>query len=314
MLWYENISYRDYNVYNDIPALLNEHPELNHTEAIIFLVNHDNGFGSNLTTIIQFSNYLKQINNCLHCLGYFYENGYNFKYHDINYNNSFFLYFKYLKEIPENIPYYFLSMANNQNIPFIIPQRIDDLNVNNIPINALFADHFKENFELKIDVSHVVKNIANIKNLGKPLIGIHIRSFAQICVEKGNTNHTIESRILLLKNKLDNLYGSYNIFLITDVSEYINIFKTFYLNTNVQIYYNDFISRIDNHGNGIDGPLYGYNDSMINLSEFTGIKLGSDILYDYVSLIHCDFYYVSVTNIAFITSFINKNNNGIHYN
>ena len=58
MLWYENISYRNYKVYNDIPVLLNEHPELNHTEAIIFLLNHDNGFGSNLTTIIQFSYYL----------------------------------------------------------------------------------------------------------------------------------------------------------------------------------------------------------------------------------------------------------------
>ena len=55
-------------------------------------------------------------------------------------------------------------------------------------------------------------------------------------------------------------------------------------------------------------------DSIINLKEFTGFKLGSDIIYDCLSLINCDIYYVSVTNIAFITSFINEKNNGLHYN
>ena len=99
----------------------------------------------------------------------------------------------------------------------------------------------------------------------------------------------------------------YNIYQID-----ILIFKE----TNVNVYYNDFISRIQNHGDGSNGLVHGYNDSIINIdNKYTGFKLGSDIIFDCLSLINCDFYYVSITNIAFITSFINNNsnNNGVHY-
>ena len=122
----------------------------------------------------------------------------------------------------------------------------------------------------------------------------------------------IVSKLLKIKNILDNKYTNYNIFFITDVSNYVNIVKSIF--TNNTIYYNDFISRIAND----TGEKYSLNnqycDSVINLEKYTGFKLGSDILYDCLSLIHCDHYYVSVTNIAYITSYINKQNNGIHFN
>ena len=108
--------------------------------------------------------------------------------------------------------------------------------------------------------------------------------------------------------KIDQGYKPYNIFLATDVDSYIhmvsNIFKGF------KIYYNNFISRIQQDTDKNNKTI----DSIINLKEFTGFKLGSDIIYDCLSLINCDIYYVSVTNIAFITSFINEKNNGLHYN
>ena len=88
---------------------------------------------------------------------------------------------------------------------------------------------------------------------------------------------------------------------------YINIAKAIFTTSN--IYYNDFISRIQ-----YDMGNNKYCDSVVNLGKYTGFKLGSDILYECLSLTNCDFYYVSVTNIAYITSYISKQNNGIHFN
>jgi len=311
MDWYENI--KPTIIYNDIGSLLSNNQNLYSEEVIIFLVNNDNGMGSNLTIIVNNSLYLKNINPKLHVLGHFSNNGYNFKYHDIQLNNSFFLYFKYLHDIPEKMKYYFVK-SYLVNYEFIQPQRINGLNVDDIIINKKYSEHFKKNFKVK-NSEQIINNINNIKEITKiPLIGIHIRSFAQILIETPNINNTIENRILKLKNELDTKYNNYNIFLTTDVHEYIIKCKNIFKETNVKIYYNDFISRINDDGNGINGNLNGYKDSMIYLSEYSGFKLGSDIINDCVSLINCDKYYTSITNIAFITSFINDKNNGIHYN
>ena len=121
-------------------------------------------------------------------------------------------------------------------------------------------------------------------------------------------------RIINLKKELDTKYNKYNIFLATDVSDYIVKIKNIFNESNVNIYYNEYISRINDDGNGTNGCINGYKDSIINLNEYTGIKLGNDIIEDCMSLINCDFYYVSVTNIAFITSFFNDKMNGIHFN
>lgn len=164
MLWYENI--KPELVYNDIQVMLRSNPSLYQEECIVFLVNGNSGFGSQLTLITQYSLYLKNINKNIHCLGHFSINNDNFKYHDTNYNNSFFLYFKYLKNISNNIKYYFVdlskSVLSNNLFPFIQPQSIDGLNVDNIEINKIHSNYFKENFELKIG-DHIINNINNIK-------------------------------------------------------------------------------------------------------------------------------------------------------
>ena len=309
MLWYENV--KPTFIYNNVLELQNRNPNLKTEEAIIFLVNFDNGFGSNLTVIVQNSLYFKTINPKLHCLGHFSENGLNFKYHDTAYSNSFFQYFKYLKDIPFDTKCYFLKMnlLPDHIYPFIRSQSVNGLNVDNITINKLYSDHFKINFQANNCVGMNIKSENEL-----PLIGIHVRSLAQILVQTLDKQESIEDRIVKLKKELDLKYVNYNIFLATDVSDYINIVSNIFSKTNVKVYYNKTISRIDNHGNGVNGLLYGYNDSVINLSEFTGLKLGHDIISDCLSLVACDYYYVSVTNIAFITSFLTNKNNGIHYN
>ena len=195
-------------------------------------------------------------------------------------------------------------VLSDDKYPFIIPQSIDGLNVDDIEINRQHSNYFKENFELKIG-DHIINNITNIKRDTKiPLIGIHLRSMVQLIAHSYGRDTNIVSKLLKLKNILDNKYTNYNIFFVTDGSNYVNIVKSIF--TNNTIYYNYFISRISND----TGEKYSVNnqycDSVINLEEYTSFKLGSDILYDCLSLINCDYYYVSVTNIAYITSYINK--------
>jgi hypothetical protein len=305
MIWYENI--KPTNVYPNFYTLLSANPNLhNGEECLIFFMNGNSGFGSQLTLYTQYSLYLNKINPNIICLPHFSINNENFKYHDVNYNNSFFLYFKYLKEIKEDIKcYFFISdyVLSEDKYPFIVPQSIDDSNVDDIEINRQHSTFFKNNFELKIG-DHIINNINNIKNDTKiPLIGIHMRSlYQQLCHPYGRTEVSIESKLLKIKNAFDKKYIKYNVFLVTDVSDYINITKNVFNES--AVFYNDFISRIDN----------GNVDSIINLEKYTGFKLGSDILYDCLSLIHCDYYYVSITNIAFITSYINNKRNGMHFN
>jgi hypothetical protein len=313
MLWYENIK-PDF-VYPNISSMLNNNSNIFTDECIIFFINGDTGFGSQLTLLTQYSLYLKKINTKIHCLGHFSKNLNNFKYHDTNYNNSFFLYFKYLKNISENIKYYFVNetlVLSDDKYPFIIPQSIDGLNVDDIEINKQHSNYFKENFELIIG-NNIIRNINDIKmKTNLPLIGIHLRSKVQLMAHNYGRDSNIEVKLLKIKKTLDMKYINYNIFLITDVTNYINIVGTIF--SNVNVYYNNSISRISNDTGEKISVNNQYCDSVINLQQYCGFKLGSDILHDCLSLIHCDYYYVSVTNIAYITSYINKKNNGIHFN
>ena len=303
-MWYENV--KPDVIYNNVHELINSNPNVKEEECVVFFINGDSGFGSQLTLLTYYGIFLMNLNNNIHCLGHFSVNNSNFKYHDDNKINSFFMYFRYLKSIPDNLNCYFVKLSTvliETGISFILPQSVEGLNVDDIENNKIHANYFKNNFELIIG-DHIVTNILNIKEETKiPLIGIHLRSSFQIKCHPYGRTFDIEEKLLKIKFDLDKKFGKYNIFLITDVSNYIdmvkNIFKYSY------VYYNDFISRID-----VDTV-----DSVINLTKYTGFKLGSDIIYDCLSLINCDFYYVSVTNIAFISSYINvKNNNGIHYN
>jgi hypothetical protein len=313
MLWYENIKYT--SVYRNIDDLLNNNPKLYTDECIVFCINCGSGFGSQLTLLTQHGLYLKKINPKLHCLGHFSINNRNFKYHVDNYNNSFFLYFKYLKDITENVKCYFVNTSTDvlrdDQFPFIQSQHTDGLNVDDIDINKQHSSYFKENFELKIGAD-IVKNINNIKqHTNLPLIGIHVRSMAQVIAHSFGREATIEPKLLKIKAGLDAKYKNYNVFFVTDVSSYINIATAIFKENTV--FYNDFISRINNDKGEKHTLYYNYCDSVVNLEQFTGFKLGSDIIYDCLSLISCDEYYVSITNVAYITSFINNKNNGIHY-
>ena len=89
MLWYENI--KPTFVYSNLSQLLQSNPSILREECIVFLINCSSGFGSQLTLFTQYSLCLKRrINKNIHCLGHFSTNNLNFKYHDTNYNNSFF--------------------------------------------------------------------------------------------------------------------------------------------------------------------------------------------------------------------------------
>lgn len=314
MLWYENI--KPTIIYDNVKTLLLENPELYNKESIVFYVNQEGGFGCQLTLLVRYGLYFKSINPKIHCLGCFCVNGNSFKYHDEAYNNSFFLYFKYTKQIDTRVNCYFLRDTYNDVIyPFIQPQDTDGLNVDCIDINIKYSDFFKQHFRLKIG-DDIINNIKSLKDsTKKPLIGIHIRSILQIVAHPFGRDINIIDKLQKIKANLDAKYDcQYDIFFVTDVSDYINIIVNLFNGTNVQIYYNNFISRINNHVGEKYTGHGGYNDSVINLEEYKGFKLGSDIIYDCLSLIHCDSYFVSVTNVAFITSFLSDNDNGIHFN
>jgi hypothetical protein len=273
-----------------------------HDESIVFLVNGNSGFGSQLTLLVQISLYLKRINPKIHCLGHFGINLEHFKYHDPCLNNSFFLYFSYLKPISDNIRIYFSNVHNHDPYPFIQPQTIEGCNVDDIEINKLYSDHFKENYKLRIGSEIEYKITELKKELQVPLIGIHMRSAFQITAHSFGRDPDIISKFNKIKQALDNKYEKYKIFIMTDVNSYIDTTKIIFGEENV--YYNEFVNRVD-----IDTV-----DSVISLQECSGFKLGSDILYDCISLVNCDYYYVSISNIAFIASFIHDKNNAIHFN
>ena len=315
MCWFYNIQKE--NVYNNISDLLAYNPSLYTDESIVFCVNTDSGFGSQLTLLVQLGLYLESINDKIHTLGHFSVNSSAFKYHDSDKNNSFFMYFDYNKEIKINVKYYFVLLNGVINYPFIEPQSVNGLNVDNIEINKKYSNFFKKNFKLQIG-DNIIDNVKIIKeNTQLPLIGVHMRSLANL---KGhpfnrNTDTTTLSILQKLKLILDNTYTlGYNIFLSTDVSDYINLANNLFENTGVKVFYNNFITRIETDNNEPLKHCSGYSDSVDNLSsEHTGFKLGSDIIYDCLSLVSCDYYYVSVSNIAFITSFISHKNNSIHF-
>lgn len=301
MLWYENLPKTI--VYENIESMLEHNPNILHDEAIIFLVNGNSGFGSQLTVLIQNNFHLKHMNPKLHCLGHFSVNATNFKYHEPDLNNSFFLYFSYLKPIDEGIKYYFVNMNYlYYTQSFIQPQSIEGKNVDDIEINKRYSEHFKEHYKLKIGHDIECKMQKLKADLQVPLIGIHMRSAYQILVHSFGRNSDIIGKFNKIKQELDAKYEKYKIFIMTDVNYYIDTSKTIFGEDNV--YYNDFISRV----------CIDTDDSVLNMDAYCGFKLGSDILYDCISLINCDYYYVSVSNIAFIASFINDKNNAIHFN
>jgi hypothetical protein len=289
------------SVYSDINAFLEQHPNLKDREkVIIYVLNHGNGLGSELTIFIHMAYYLNSINNKLHVLPMFCNNTDNFKYHSPEYNNTFFKYFKYNQlqmNIPADYSVYFIKSA-------IIPSAIPFFNYEKLPPILYspameYIHYFRSKFTLCIG-DHIKTYVNSIKESGIPLIGIHIRSLYQKKFHQSDyLSIGIQERLAQIKIELDMKYNNaYSIFIATDVNIYLTYANTIF----TKIHYLENINRIDNE-----------YDSIPQLDEYTGFKLGSDILYDCLALSLCDVTYISKSNIPFIISIINPNCSMIEY-
>jgi hypothetical protein len=286
---YENYSLDNYFIYDNIFDLIDSNQNIKtDNNILIYLINYSSGFGSVLTVFIQNDYYLKELNSNIITLPCYNTNTFNFKYHEPSYNNSFFLYFKYKNKDIDLSKYkiYFAKSNVIDNYPFfnsVFPTLSSDINKN-------YINYFRSKFEYIVN-TNVVNYITTIKYT--TLIGIHIRSLAQkITHLQDYLNISIKDRLLNLKLKIDNNYSSYQIFIITDVSMYLNIAKEIF----GTIYYLEDIARINTE-----------NDSIPELDNYTGYKLGSDILNECLCLSLCDKIYVSHSNIPYIISIMNPN-------
>jgi len=241
---YENYPKGD-PVYSSIDDCLEKNPNIiTDDNIILYLINWPNGFGSALTVFIQNSYYLHGLNNKLHILPMFSINSSNFKYHDTNYHNTFFKYFKYTllnTNIKDTYKVYYIQSSPVDKIPFFDHLLLP---VMSHSPNREYINYFRSQFKLCIG-NHIRTYIHTIKQSGVPLIGIHVRSIAQ---KHAHWNEYlakgIEDRLKGIKTSLDNTYEMYNVFIATDVNSYLTYSKSLFKS----VYYLDFISRIDNEG------------------------------------------------------------------
>lgn len=255
---------------------------------IIYFINSNTGFGSQITLYLYKSYYInKYINDSIIILPLWINNGTNFKYHEKNIENSFYLYFKNKKEINYNEYNKYYINIDNVNLNIFEPFFSFSIPINNNIQNKIYLDFFREKYELNIG-ENIKEYIKNIRKENHKLIGIHIRSINQkIQHDKEYLNINIKDRLINIKNKLEK---NSIIFIATDTNVYINYCKDIFDNFN----YLDFISRIDNE-----------EDSIPSLND-NGFKLGSDIIYDCLALSLCDKIYVSYSNIPYIVNILNK--------
>jgi len=320
-LWYENVDKSGQTVYPHIRALLESNQELYHEKnAIIFFVNSDTGFGSQMMMFVQYLYFVqKRINAKLHCLPYFGQNILNFQYHEESLYNSFFLYFRYFPEIQPDAKIYFVNIDtplinfyddHESRCPFFHYDISEDDYVNNHAMNWDYSTHFKSKFSLKIG-GHIINYIDSVRDVNRKLIGVHVRALANVIYSGGEHGVTIQSNLLKLRDKLNKKYGdAYDIFLATDVNSYIQMVETIFVGHNV--YYIKEITRME-YDQTIEDDKILLLDSSIMLQNYKGFKLGSEILYDVLALTLCDEFYLRKTNVAFMTGFIGNNNNGKRY-
>uniref|UniRef100_A0A6C0B2Q2 Uncharacterized protein n=1 Tax=viral metagenome TaxID=1070528 RepID=A0A6C0B2Q2_9ZZZZ len=283
---YENIPINDNIIYENVEKLINEISDIKtDNNVIINIVNSDSGFGSQLTIFLQTLSFLKEVNPNIICLPHFSKNTTLFKYHDSNYNNSFFLYYKRKIHI-ENLENYKIYFANSSllSTPFItacIPTMSDET-------NKKYITNFINDYE-------VIKNqsvIDSISNLKKPIFGIHLRSIAQKIVHDPEyLSVSYSDRLLKIKEKISNDHKEYSIFIMSDTNDNINLAKSIF----DDIYYFDNVLRID-----------GDKDIIMSLdNDKSGYKLGMDILNECFAMSLCNKIFVSNSNIHFIISTMN---------
>lgn len=295
---YENFALdtNKYFVYSDIFHLLEENPNIKTDDnVLIYLINRDAGFGSVLLSFISNFSYMKLINSNIICLPHFSKNGKEFKYHQKEYNNSFFLYFKYNEEIDiTNKKIFFANTSSFENYTNIIPPMKDSFNKSRFNI---FNEYFTYNNYFNYSNSDALSYILNLKNNDKkPLIGIHLRSRAQLIIHPDCRNvpyFNLQETLFKLKKKLDDTYKEYNLFIATDTNVYLNISSSVFNH----FVYLSFINRINTENDFCE----------LIEDEFIGYKLGSDILNDVYCLSLCDKVYMRYSNVKFLVSILNKN-------
>jgi hypothetical protein len=284
---YENIPITD-RVYENVDDLINNNDQIKTGGNIIInIVNTDSGIGSQLTLFMQSLYYLKEINPNLICLPHFSVNNRHFKYHDKNYNNSFFMYYKRKTDIKNLLDYKnYFTKPGISNIPFFTPS----VDVMKYEPNTKYITAFNNEYEY-IKNSSVIKSISNIK---KPLIGIHLRSTAQKMAHESEFLSTSYSdRLSKMKEKLDNELKEYSVFVMTDTNDHLELAKSIF----GDIYYFDNVTRID-----------GQSDIIPELSdEEVGYKLGLDILNECFALSLCDKVFLTQSNINVIITTMNPN-------
>jgi hypothetical protein len=157
--------------------------------------------------------------------------------------------------------------------------------------NNKYITNFNNEYEL-IKPASLIKTINELK---KPLIGIHLRSIAQkYAHDPEYLSVSYSDRLAGMKNKLNNEYGQYSVFVMTETNDNINLAKSIFGN---DIFYLDNILRID----GNEDIIYSLS------SETSGYKLGADILNECLAMSLCDKIFITNSNIPFIISTINPN-------
>jgi hypothetical protein len=296
----ENITYDPAKtpIYNNLQHLLSQRKAaLSQETSILFFMNGDSGFGSQLTQYAQNAYFLyTHFNPRLYCYPYFYKNNDFFKYHEEKYagKNTFFMYFRAARIPPANTKIdniYFIENRVYSYFPFFI-YKTPPVSLEH---NFKMLQHFYTSFNIRIG-ENVFNYINQIReNESGPVIGVHVRSAFQKRHHSGGYLETpIRMRLEKLHDRLKKAHGSnYTIFLATDTKLYIKWCIDIFGEGRVQ--YIENIERIENE-----------EDSVPNFKG-AGFKLGADILYDCLALSLCNYCYVSNSNIPFIINMLNLN-------
>ena len=294
---YENVKINDFPLYSSIHQLLEANPNIASDNVVIHLVNGVSGFGSQLTLIMQHLYYFKEFYPNVICLPNFSKNNSHFKYHDTDYNNSFFLYYK-KRTGGINLlgcKQYAVQLNVIENYPFFTRTADIRRGQSSNYINLFFA-----NYEF-IKSRNVEKIMDKIKQQNKPLFGIHIRSLFQKRVHESEyLTMSIETRLNNVKESIDKIHKDYSIFVMSDVQPYIELASSIFNN----VYYFENVIRV----------CHDYYDIIPCLSyDESGYKLGMDILNECFAMSMCDKIFVSNSNIPVIISTMNPNIEFVEY-
>jgi len=280
----ESVDLKKQKIYESVKDLIDQCPELKTDgNSLVHLINSTSGFGSQFTMIAQNIYYLHSLNPSLTIVPLFVTSSDNFKYLEPGIDNSFFLYFRMVGNVPkQTYNHYYVNVGVLNELPFfngdVIPPMESD-------VNRRYIMHFREHFEPILNPS-VKEHMSQITR-SNPLVGIHIRSLAQKSGHQpGYLSMSLDDR---LKKVSDSLGKDISLFVMTDVDDYIVKAKQIF---QCPVYYIDNIDRIPT----------GDKDSVPLLNS--GYKLGADIMNECYAMSLCDKLYVSNSNIPFLINMI----------